>query len=224
MKISFVPSYHVSCVDPLTQLRDVDEVTEEYMRVRRIVSSIYVFFFEHKLLFCISYLRIPREAAYHFLLHNPSLFNHNTREVDTGLAKTVLVTDVDNALKFSNDEGAVDHFNGIDEKKLVRKTDWMVMPLLFLTDYLQYTDRTLGETALPKILLSLIQVAPVSYAAVMGIRTDNKIDTNLFSYLALTFYVTFLFFELPNSRMIQHFPTAKYLGINGCLKWFDQLE
>lgn len=55
----------------------------------------------------------------------------------------------------------------------------------------------------------------VNYAAVMGIETDNHIDTNQFSYLALAFYVTFLFFELPNGWMMQHFPVAKYLGING---------
>lgn len=57
--------------------------------------------------------------------------------------------------------------------------------------------------------------AIVSYAAVMGIREDNNIDTNEYSHLALAFYVTFLFFELPQGYALQRFPTAKYLGING---------
>jgi hypothetical protein len=55
----------------------------------------------------------------------------------------------------------------------------------------------------------------VSYASVMGIIQDNNIDTNSYSHLALTFYVTFLFFELPQGYALQHFPTAKYLGVNG---------
>jgi hypothetical protein len=52
----------------------------------------------------------------------------------------------------------------------------------------------------------------------MGIRQDNNIDTNQYSHLALAFYVTFLFFELPQGYTLQRFPTAKYLGINGKLK------
>lgn len=55
----------------------------------------------------------------------------------------------------------------------------------------------------------------VSYAAVMGIREDNNIDTNQYSRLALAFYVTFLFFELPQGYALQHFPLSKYLGANG---------
>jgi hypothetical protein len=57
----------------------------------------------------------------------------------------------------------------------------------------------------------------VSYAAVMGIRTDNNIDTNLYSHLALAFYVTFLFFELPQGYALQRFPISKWLGTNGML-------
>jgi len=49
---------------------------------------------------------------------------------------------------------------------------------------------------------------------VMGIRVDNNIDTNQYSHLALAFYCTFLFFELPQGYALQHFPISKYLGIN----------
>ena len=58
----------------------------------------------------------------------------------------------------------------------------------------------------------------------MGIIEDNDINTNKYSYLALTFYVTFLFFELPQGFMLQHFPTAKYLGINGKLISEEELQ
>jgi len=54
----------------------------------------------------------------------------------------------------------------------------------------------------------------VNYAAVMGLFQDTHINTNQFSLLALVFYVTYLFFELPTGYLMQRFPTAKYLGAN----------
>jgi hypothetical protein len=55
----------------------------------------------------------------------------------------------------------------------------------------------------------------VNYASVMGLLADTHMGTNEFSYLALAFYVTYLFFELPTGYLMQRLPTAKYLGVNG---------
>ncbi len=49
----------------------------------------------------------------------------------------------------------------------------------------------------------------------MGLYGDTGINTNQFSQLALVFYVTYLAFELPTGYLMQRFPTAKYLGLNG---------
>ena len=54
--------------------------------------------------------------------------------IDVGIEKVLASKDVDEALKFMRDhdvEGAIDD---IDDKKLMRKVDWMVMvsSLLFL--------------------------------------------------------------------------------------------
>lgn len=38
---------------------------------------------------------------------------------------------------------------------------------------------------------------------------------NGFSRLAMVFYVSFLFFEPIQAYMLQRFPAAKYLGLNG---------
>lgn len=67
--------------------------------------------------------------------------------VETINEKYVDYKDVDAALGFlraNADSGnaAID----IDEKKLMRKVDWMVMPLLFCCYYLQYTDKTLCKS------------------------------------------------------------------------------
>ena len=125
---------------------------------------------------------------------------------------------VDDALRFLKAERLEGDLSDIDEKKFVRKLDWFIMPMLFSVYYLQFTDKTLRKdlSKLSKLWQPLLTRGSiiVSYAAVMGIRTDNNIDTNQYSYLALAFYVTFLFFELPQGYALQRFPISKYLGMN----------
>lgn len=53
----------------------------------------------------------------------------------------VAMKDVDAVWQFVQNAGPVDRT--IDDKKLVRKLDWMLMPLMFMCYYLQYTDKTL---------------------------------------------------------------------------------
>ncbi|KAJ5439212.1 uncharacterized protein N7458_010210 [Penicillium daleae] len=85
----------------------------------------------------------------------------------------------------------------INEKALVRKIDWMIMPLMWAAYNLQYLDKVL-----------------INYASVMGLLSDTNMRTNQFSNLTLAFYVTYLFFELPTGYFMQRLPTAKYLGFN----------
>lgn len=49
----------------------------------------------------------------------------------------------------------------------------------------------------------------------MGLLADTGMRTDQFSNLALAFYVSYLFFELPTGYFMQRLPTAKYLGMNG---------
>ena len=60
-------------------------------------------------------------------------------------------------------------------------------------------------------------VSLVSYASIMGIIDDTNMPGNGFSNLATAFYVSFLVCEPIQSVLIQRFPTAKYLGVNGVL-------
>lgn len=85
----------------------------------------------------------------------------------------------------------------IDEKKLVRKIDRMIVPLMWCCYNLQYLDKTL-----------------INYAAVMDLDEDAHITTSQFSTLALIFYVTYLAFELPTGYLMQRLPLARYLGCN----------
>lgn len=102
----------------------------------------------------------------------------------------------DAALEFLRDEETIGA-EEVDEKTLVRKIDWMIMPLMWAAYNLQYLDKVL-----------------INYASVMGLLSDTNMRTDEFSNLTLAFYVTYLFFELPTGFLMQRLPTAKYLGFN----------
>ncbi|RYO25139.1 Thiamine pathway transporter [Alternaria tenuissima] len=101
----------------------------------------------------------------------------------------------DEALKFLKSAHDVGVLTPEDEQRLVRKIDWMIMPLMWCCYCLQYLDKTL-----------------VNYAAVMGLYEDANISTSQFSNLALFFYVSYLALEFPHGYGMQRLPTAKYLG------------
>ncbi|KAK5125971.1 hypothetical protein LTR85_011326 [Meristemomyces frigidus] len=100
---------------------------------------------------------------------------------------------VDAALQFLRaEEGEV---VDVDERKLLRKIDLMVMPLMFGAYLSQYFDKSL-----------------LNYAAVMGISKDTGMSASQFSYLATFFYVTYACFQPVHAVLVQKFPVAKYMG------------
>ncbi|EMD64804.1 hypothetical protein COCSADRAFT_87801 [Bipolaris sorokiniana ND90Pr] len=101
----------------------------------------------------------------------------------------------DSALEFLRTAHDVGELTPEDERRLLRKIDWMIMPLMWCCYCLQYLDKTL-----------------VNYAAVMGLYDDANITTDQFSNLALFFYVSYLVVEFPHGYAMQRLPTAKYLG------------
>ncbi|KAF9694081.1 hypothetical protein EKO04_008034 [Ascochyta lentis] len=107
--------------------------------------------------------------------------------------------DADKALEFlqfnESEEGSVD---AVDEKALVRRIDWMVVPIMFACYFLQYLDKSL-----------------LNFAAVMGIREDANLTTEQYGTLSWLFYLAFLVFEMPHAYLMQRLPVAKYLG--GCV-------
>lgn len=53
--------------------------------------------------------------------------------------------DGDEALRFLKNQHDVAELTPEDEKRLVRKIDWMIMPLMWSCYCVQYLDKTLGE-------------------------------------------------------------------------------
>ncbi|KXJ88026.1 allantoate permease [Microdochium bolleyi] len=119
-------------------------------------------------------------------------------EKDYPSKPVVAPRDADDALKFIS-EGEVITMTAEDEKKLVRKIDLTILPLLFGCYFLQYLDKTL-----------------INYAAIMGLRKDTKITGDQYSQLAMLFYVSYLAFEFPSAYMVQRLPTAKFLAFIVC--------
>lgn len=116
-------------------------------------------------------------------------------EPDTEIGIVKDVRNADAALEFLRRQGEAREMTAEDEKRLVRKIDFMIMPLMFGCYCLQYLDKTL-----------------INYAAVMGLEDDANMTGNQFSTLALIFYVSYLAVEFPHGFAMQRLPTAKYLG------------
>ena len=119
-----------------------------------------------------------------------------TRSVsDHGVGKVNDVSHGDAALDFLRNTASTGPMTKEDEKKLLRKIDWMIMPLMWACYCLQYLDKTL-----------------INYANVMGLSEDANLTETQFSTLALIFYVSYLGVEFPHGYAMQKLPTAKYLG------------
>ncbi|PVH79247.1 MFS transporter [Cadophora sp. DSE1049] len=83
-------------------------------------------------------------------------------------------------------------------KKLIRKIDLTIAPLLAAVYFLQFLDKT-----------------TLSYTAVMGIRKDTHLEGQDYSNLSMLFYIGFLAAEFPTQYLAQHISRLSlYLGVN----------
>ncbi|CAJ2502856.1 Uu.00g102500.m01.CDS01 [Anthostomella pinea] len=98
------------------------------------------------------------------------------------------------------------------ERKLLRKIDLHIMPLLCIVYGLNYLDKT-----------------TLSYASVMGIKVSPEtedthateppsdrsgLSVTQYNWIASIFYFGYLFFEWPTNRLLQRLPLAKYSAFN----------
>lgn len=95
-------------------------------------------------------------------------------------------------------------YNGSDDaqnearlRRIYRKIDWNIVPLMFLCYFLQFLDKVL-----------------VNYANIMGISKDLGFAGNDFSWMATAFFIGYAVAEFPQGYLIQKFPVAKVLGYN----------
>ncbi|KAF7554993.1 hypothetical protein G7Z17_g2530 [Cylindrodendrum hubeiense] len=106
--------------------------------------------------------------------------------------------DGDAALQLLNETGGLttplDPERG---RRLIRRIDAHIMPLICIVYFLQYIDKT-----------------AISYASVTGIIQSTGLKGNEFNWVASIFFFGQLAFEFPTIRLIQMFPLAKYVSVN----------
>ncbi|ODV97468.1 hypothetical protein PACTADRAFT_84619 [Pachysolen tannophilus NRRL Y-2460] len=81
------------------------------------------------------------------------------------------------------------------ERKLVRKIDCYIMPIMSILMSIQLMDKSTN-----------------SYASIMGLQTDLNMSSSEYSWVASSFYLGFLIFEFPANMALQRFPLSKTLA------------
>ncbi|KAF5696496.1 allantoate transporter [Fusarium globosum] len=104
----------------------------------------------------------------------------------------------DAALDLLNETGGISQpFDAKANKRLIRRIDTHIMPLICTVYFLQYIDKT-----------------AVSYASVTGIQQSTGLKGNEFNWVASIFFFGQLGFQFPTVRLLQVFPLAKYVSVN----------
>ncbi|KAF2137338.1 uncharacterized protein K452DRAFT_111817 [Aplosporella prunicola CBS 121167] len=87
---------------------------------------------------------------------------------------------------------------GIDEaeaKRVLRKIDMRIVPILFMTYLLQYLDKN-----------------GINYASVYGLQKGTHLKGDEYSWLSSIFYFGYLFTQFPSGYLMQRLPTGKFLS------------
>jgi hypothetical protein len=86
-------------------------------------------------------------------------------------------------------------------KRVIRKVDFLLLPLLCGTYFLQYIDKQ-----------------AVSYSAVFDLFETTGITGSQYSWLGSIFYFAYFFAEWPSAYLAQHFPTGRVISLY-CFLW-----
>ncbi|MCJ1331874.1 hypothetical protein MMC10_008566 [Thelotrema lepadinum] len=106
--------------------------------------------------------------------------------------------DADEALKaFIGHEGESIVLDEATNKRLLRKIDLNIMPLMCVIYGLNYLDKT-----------------TLSYASITGIQKDINLVGDNYQWLSSMFYFGYLGWEYPTNRLLQRLPLAKYSAFN----------
>ncbi|KAI5460704.1 major facilitator superfamily domain-containing protein [Mariannaea sp. PMI_226] len=96
-------------------------------------------------------------------------------------------------------QGEVIEYDEAEEKSVLSKIDWAMMPLLCWIYALQFADKT-----------------SLNYASLMGIREDTNLDPNSqqYSWASSIFYAGYMAWEFPTTYLLRALPLGKYTSAN----------
>ncbi|OCL09001.1 MFS general substrate transporter [Glonium stellatum] len=84
-----------------------------------------------------------------------------------------------------------------EAKRVLRKIDMRIVPVLFVTYLLQYLDKN-----------------GINYASVYGLQTGTNLHGQDYSWLGSIFYFGYLIAQYPAGYLMQRLPIAKFLGFS----------
>jgi len=110
---------------------------------------------------------------------------------DFGQGAQVSQRQVDEAAVLAGSEIEVDP---VESKRVKRKIDWHLLPLMCLLYWVQFMDKTtLGQSA------------------ILGIQTATHLNANEYNWLGTVFYISYLVFEYPQNLALQRYPVGKWM-------------
>ncbi|KAL9947558.1 hypothetical protein ACHAP6_007702 [Verticillium nonalfalfae] len=111
--------------------------------------------------------------------------------------------------RYPNDES----IDQVAEKKVLRKIDTRILPLLGICYFFYYVDKTTlsVEPFHPK---STRSDKDRSYAAIFGLKDDLNLKGDQYSWLSSSFYFGWLIWAIPSNLIMQRCPPAWYLSFN----------
>jgi len=82
-------------------------------------------------------------------------------------------------------------------REILRRIDWHIMPLLFLTYMFNFMDKTI-----------------LSSASVFGLQEDNHLVGDDYAWVSSVFYFGYLLWTYPTSLLVARLPVGRYLAAN----------
>ncbi|KAH8884898.1 MFS transporter [Thozetella sp. PMI_491] len=115
---------------------------------------------------------------------------------DLDIAPTPARTsDLDEAYELYKKQDAID-IDPEEAKRVLRKIDLRVLPLLMVTYMLQYLDKS-----------------SINFASVYGLQKGTGLVGQQYSWLSSIFYFGYLFAQYPAGFLLQRYPVGKFIGI-----------
>ncbi|GJE84711.1 MFS general substrate transporter [Phanerochaete sordida] len=92
-------------------------------------------------------------------------------------------------------------FPAINERKLLRKIDFRLVPVLCILYLLAFLDRV-----------------NISNAALYGLKTDLKLTGDEYNTALVVFFVPYILFEIPSNTLMKRF--KPHVWLSGCMFFF----
>ncbi|RFU29593.1 hypothetical protein B7463_g6734, partial [Scytalidium lignicola] len=86
-------------------------------------------------------------------------------------------------------------FDAAETKRVLRKIDWRIMPILFVTYTLQYLDKN-----------------SINFSSVYGLQKGTHLHGQDYSWLGSIFYFGYLLTQFPSGYFLQRLPVGKFLS------------